>query len=409
MSSPDGKKRHVRIAGHARRAATVAAVGCAGLLTMIGAAPAEAKKLQLGVHATNDLSASEVQRMGQGDVGILRVVFRWSAVEPQPGLYNWDRLDALMKATGREKLDVLPVLVGTPDWAKDDPAAGETEGKEAWPVTNTVGAEHARLFIGKVAERYGRDGTFWADNPDVRYEPIKDYQIWNEPNRKLFSPGGRPKPLLYARFLKSSSRAIKAFDPKANILMAGMPQRFSTGRPLDSYLREFYKIKHVKQAFDTMTLHPYSTNVKGIEFSIEQMRELLRNVGDKNRELWITEFGWGSGGDSEFFSKSPKTQARLLTESFKLMRNRRDKYDLGAAIWFSWRDRPRPAGGSNPWQVHTGLFKQAGGQKPAWAAFTDLTGGDAGSGPLEDPLGLPLMGRELPLLPDGILPAETGA
>ena len=58
-------------------------------------------------------------------------------------------------------------------------------------------------------------------------------------------------------------------------------------------------------------------------------------------------------------------------------------------FWFSWRDRLDP-GGSGSWQDHTGLFKRDGGRKPAWKALADFTGGDPGSGSIDDPLGFPL-------------------
>ena len=42
-------------------------------------------------------------------------------------------------------------------------------------------------------------------------------------------------------------------------------------------------------------------------------------------------------------------------------------------IWYSWRDEPGRA-----WFQHTGLFTYEFDPKPAWGAFTALTGGSPG-------------------------------
>jgi hypothetical protein len=140
-----------------------------------------------------------------------------------------------------------------------------------------------------------------------------------------------------------------------------------------------------------MTLHPYGVDERGAEGAIIRMRRLLKKVGDRKRTLWITEVGWGSGGEPSPFTKSSRKQAKLLRDTAKLLERKRKKYRLGAMYWFSWRDRLDP-GGTGQWQDHTGLFKRDGTPKLAWNAFTDVTGGRPGSGPIEESLGLPLSG-----------------
>jgi hypothetical protein len=359
------------------------------LALLVPATGAQAKKLKLGVHAQNSLNASEIQRMGEGRVGAVRMIFRWSQVEPDPTEPpNWNLLDFVMYQSAKNGVDVLPVILGTPSWAADNPSASSQEGAQAWP-TNALGATRLQQFIAAVVDRYGRGGTFWSSNPSITARPITEYQLWNEPNRPLFSPGGNPDPAAYATFLRTSNTTIKSLDPKAELLLAGMPERTTTSKPLDKYLKGFYKVHGVKKSFDIMTLHPYGINEKGAEGAVVRMRQLLKKVHDKKRELWITEVGWGSGGEASPFTKSAADQADLLKRTVKLFRKKQKKYRLGAIFWFSWRDRLDP-GGSGQWQDHTGLFKRDGGRKPAWKTFTNLTGGDPGSGSIDAPLGVPL-------------------
>lgn len=369
------------------RARLLASLALVALLAPVSAA--EAKKLKMGVHSQNSLNASEIQRMGEGNVSSLRMIFRWSQVEPDPNEpANWALLDFVMTQASASGVDVLPVILGTPAWASDNAAATSQQGAQAWP-TNAFGAARLQQFIAAVVDRYGRGGTFWEANPSLTPRAITEYQLWNEPNRPLFSPGGTPAPAVYAEFLRTSYGTIKSFDPKAQVLLAGMPERTTTSKPLDKYLKGFYKVKGVEKIFDIMTLHPYGVDQKGAEGAVLRMRQLLKKVGDKKRELWITEFGWGSGGEASPFTKSAADQGKLLAKTAKLFKKKQKKYRLGAMFWFSWRDRIDP-GGSGTWQDHTGLFKRDGGRKPAWKALTDFTGGDPGAGSIDDPLGFPL-------------------
>ena len=42
-------------------------------------------------------------------------------------------------------------------------------------------------FLRDGAERYGPDGSFWVEHPDVPYLPIRTWEIWNEENIVTFS------------------------------------------------------------------------------------------------------------------------------------------------------------------------------------------------------------------------------
>jgi polysaccharide biosynthesis protein PslG len=359
------------------------------LAVLLLAAPAQAK-LRIGVHAQNSLTNSEIDRMAEGGTEAVRLIFRWSEVEPAAdAAQDWTRLDAVMRATARHKVDVIPILVGTPTWAKDDPSATTgPQGAEAWPTT-VAGAVRLQQWIQAVVRRYGRGGSFWPANTDVPYHPVTDYQVWNEPNRPLFSPAGHPVPSEYARLLDVTSRTVKGVDRKANILLAGMPERTTTSKPLDVYLKRLYKVKGVEKDFDVMTLHPYGIDHRGVEGAIIRMRKLLKRVHDKKRDLWLTEVGWGSGGSPSPFTKKAVEQRDLLKDTFELLEKKRKKYRLGTVIWFSWRDLLAP-GNQGEWQDHTGLFNREGKAKPAWEAYVDQAGGKPGSGDLDDPLGIPL-------------------
>ena len=66
-----------------------------------------------------------------------------------------------------------PVVHGTPAWAALNP------GDPASPPKNPD--DFARFLTALVA-RYGPNGSLWAEHPEVARQPIRAWQIWNEPN-----------------------------------------------------------------------------------------------------------------------------------------------------------------------------------------------------------------------------------
>lgn len=385
-------------------AAVLVLAACALLLPTTSSAA----KIRVGVHAQNDLTANEIERMARGGVEVVRMIFRWSEIEPtSASARNFQRYDAIMRTAATEGVDILPIIVGIPAWARDPEAVSPETGLEAWPL-NADGAFRLQLFIEAIVQRYGHDGTFFAEHPLVPEAPLNAYQLWNEPNRQVFSPGGRSRAADYAELLKASAATIRRTDSRAKVVLAGMPERTTTSKPLDVYLKNLYKAPKVKQDFDIMTLHPYGVDEKGVEGAVKRLRSQLKRLGDKNRKLWITEVGWGSGGNPSPFRKKAAEQARLLEKTFNRLEKRRKKYRIGTAIWFSWRDR-LPPGNSGEWQEHTGLFEMEGEIKPAWTSFTKVSGGEPGKGDLRDGLGLPLRLDSTPaiseLLPE-LLPSQ---
>ena len=37
-------------------------------------------------------------------------------------------------------------------------------------------------YLAALVERYGPDGTFWTDHPELPKHPLREWQIWNEPH-----------------------------------------------------------------------------------------------------------------------------------------------------------------------------------------------------------------------------------
>ncbi|HET7443054.1 MAG TPA: hypothetical protein VFJ57_00190 [Solirubrobacterales bacterium] len=125
--------------------------------------------------------------------------------------FDWSGYDAQIGVAAKAGLEVLPFLAGAPRWLVPEAV-----------VPGTHGEARAR-FAGAAVRRYGPRGAFWAENPQLPQRPVRAWQIWNEPNFKYFVT--KPNPAEYGKLVASSYAAIKAVDPGAKVILAGLLAR----------------------------------------------------------------------------------------------------------------------------------------------------------------------------------------
>ena len=169
-----------------------------------------------------------------------RFVLKWGEVQRAQGSYDWARGPDHRRAC-LQGIRSVPFVWGTPAWvgtgSRYPPIGGAAE-RQAW-----------QNFLKAAVGRYGPGGSYWANKYRQRYGqsatplPIQSWQIWNEPNlKKYFAPGSttmQAKANKYARLLQISHDAIKAKDPKATIVLAGMPGNGDRGSRPD-FLNAIY-------------------------------------------------------------------------------------------------------------------------------------------------------------------------
>lgn len=326
------------------------------LATLLPGAAAEAKP-RFGVHVNSEqqTTPAEWDRMALGKVGVVRRSFSYTT--------NEAAYDALMAQTSAVGLSVLPVVMGS--------SAAPPRSRDARDAYNR--------FLKNLVERYGRNGTFWDANPGLPYRPIKDWQIWNEPSLDVFW-GGDPDPREYAKLVEGARKAVESRDELGDVILAGLPYDHEHGMSLLGYLKKLYDVKGIEKHFDAVAVHAYGRDEDDVKFILEQLRSRLKSVGDKGREIWITEMGWATQGSKDSpFVKSESGQARLLRKTFALLRDERKRYDLDTVVWYNWQDLRRDfAQEGGPFHDYIGLFDANGDPKPSWQEFTSFTDGDSG-------------------------------
>jgi hypothetical protein len=348
-------------------------------LSICLAAPAAshaAPRAFYGVIPATDPDSAEVARMGAGKVGTLRINLVWAAVQPDSAdAFNWAHYDQVIGDAARNGISVLPTIYGSPSWA----AARQNHPPSRQRL------DEFRAFAQAVAERYGANGSFWMLNPSIPKLPVIWWQLWNEVNSPSFW-FSKPSAKQYVALLRAFHDGVKAGDPSAKILLAGLfpTPMVKRGIPLDRYLPAVYR-RGAKPLFDAAAVHPYATTPRDALHWVRELRRLMSRFKDKRTPIWVTEIGWATGGIRTPLTVSPKRQAAYLRKSFGLLAKNSGRLKIAGVIWYSLRDLP---GGI--WFNHTGLFTEDFRPKPSWNAFVSLTGGSPNAPASSNPPLLPL-------------------
>jgi polysaccharide biosynthesis protein PslG len=360
-----------------RGVAALAAVACALALSACGteSEPEAVPATFYGVIPQAPLTEASFERMKQAGVGTLRSFFPWSQLEPGPAEYDFSLADIIVAGAAGQGIEVLPYLLATPPWVAelDGHDCGDDCGLLAPNSPESLDAW--RDFVAALVARYGPGGDFWREHPELPEVPIRAWQIWNEQNSPSFY-APRPDVDSYARLVDVASRAIRDADPKAEVVLGGMFGTPFGGRPpgvaATEYLQRLYEIFGSDPPFDAVGVHPYAAHLTKVVEQVEGLRDVIDGSGDDAR-LWVTEMGWSSDDGGEPLERGPEGQATALKESYDYLLDHRDALGLQGIAWYSWGD----ARGARicAWCAGSGLLTEDGTPKPAFAAFTSLTGG----------------------------------
>jgi hypothetical protein len=356
------KAVHFRVPGLALAAALVTAVSCS--------AAAKAAPLPgdfFGVSSPELINLSPAQRapiladQRAAGVRLLRQLFDWSQIEATKGSYSWDSADSLMASSARAGMEVLPVVLYSPTWASSCPSYSSPK---LCPPADF--GDFADFFV-KLIGRYGPSGTFWSDNPTVPKMPITAWQVWNEPNFPAY--WGTPDAAAYARMLNTVAPAIRAADPHAEVVSAGMPDSLvRTAVRLVPYVTALYA-NGAKGSFDALALHIYDDTPDDAVGLVEQVRAIMNANGDNSVPIWVTEWGWASAGAPSRFATDLAGQAANVDALMGTLVARHEELDIRGLVEYLWHDGSPQSDTSQGWPYHLGLVFQDYTHKPSYDAY----------------------------------------
>lgn len=344
--------------------------GVAALLILLAGAPSASAATGRGffgvLPAPESVTAQEFARMSRGGVGFCRVSLSLIQVSPQPGVRNWQGFDQVVTDAARADVTIFPTLIGVPSWVALKPAK--------MPIDSPGQRRAWSSFVTEAVDRYGPGGQFWAEHPELPYKPITDWQAGNEPNIPDFV-AEKANPRRYAAFVRLTHDAMKAGDPGARLVLAGLFRRPRTGIEMTKFLDGLYRVRGIKNEFEAVSVHPYAKRPRDVLDILRRARRVMKRRRDAGTPLWVTEVGWTTGGAGLALSPYQATlgqQAAKLSATYRLLIRRQGKLRLERVFWHTFRDF---SAGADLWTNYMGLFTTGGAPKPAWFAFTQVTGG----------------------------------
>jgi hypothetical protein len=305
------------------------------LVAMLTAAPAQAAKRQvprgwLGVVADGPLmegppDATEWDLLAGSGAESVRVALRWPVLQPQKGVPpDLAGTDALVLAAAQRGVRFLPVVQGTPAWAAPQPKKGTAS------PPRSVGSFTALLRV--LVARYGSRGTLWDEHPEVRALPIRDWQIWNEPNFRDFW-SQQPFAKSFVPLMRASYRAVHRADKHARVILAGLANRSW------SALDRFYKAGG-RGTFDAVALHPYTAKARNVVRLVQLARDVMRRHHDARTPVWITELSFpaakGKVDNPYGFETTPAGQVRRLKIALRSLAAHRRTLRIERVFWYAW-------------------------------------------------------------------------
>jgi hypothetical protein len=295
-------------------------------------------------------------------VRLIRHLFDWSDIERAPGEDDWAPYDSFMESAARADMEILPVVLWTPDWATSCPGANNPGG------CAPVHLEDFGNFVAVLVHRYGPSGSFWANNPTVPKRPITAWQLWNEPALPGYwnrSPNAQE----YVNMLAVAAPIIRAADPSAEIVSAGIPDsRLPGAIPMADYVSAMYGAG-LRGLVDDVAIHIYDETPAGAVQLVEQTRAIMNANGDSSTPIWITEWGWASAGAPYRFVTDLAGQAANIDSLMGELVARHTELGLRALTEYFWHDGSDQSNVTDFWANHLGLVFVDYSHKPSYFVF----------------------------------------
>jgi polysaccharide biosynthesis protein PslG len=292
----------------------------------------------LGVHVLfwgqPDATRRDLRLAKEAGFTFVKQRFEWRNIERDgKGQLEWNEPDRIVREVTAAGLDLVVRIDNQPRWARRDglfPGTGPPTNLNDW-----------RDYVSRVAARYRGK--------------IAAYEVWNEPNIDREWGEGTPNAAEYAALLKVSYQAIKAADPDAIVISAGLSPTTNDGpqaRPDTVFLEELYQLG-AGVSFDMLGVHaagfkaepeadpadvaadPELTNgdPSPVELKriyafrhVEDIRTIMVKHGDADKRIAITEMGWTSdtrpGSPYRWHAVTEEQKGHNVVRAFRLAEQR---------------------------------------------------------------------------------------
>jgi polysaccharide biosynthesis protein PslG len=322
-------------------------------LSQVGTVPPAELGMCINIAEADPATVSrQFDLMAAMKVTWIRADFDWAAIESERGQFNWDYTDRVVHEASTRHMNVIALIAYTPAWARQPATTSHAPPDQVSDYAN---------FAKAAAARYAPDG-------------VRTWEIWNEPNSNEFWQP-RPDPDRYGQLFHAAAPAIRAVDPGATVLTAGLTRGAdkADGTLLSqtTYLEHLYA-NGTAQLASAIAIHPYSfpwlpkehpPSLVGGFYDLPNLHSLMVRHGDGGKKIWITEFGAATGTAAGAMSSAD--QAKTVLQA----RRQVQYWDwAGPLIYYELVDAGNDP---NDIQQNFGLVRTNLGLKPAAKALMD--------------------------------------
>lgn len=237
-----------------------------------------------------------------------RFDFIWPNIEPANGSWYWDPYDTLVDDLHAADVNMVGILLWTPDWAAtsglgalaerdfgqrppewyaptapsgvwaastaSSPPSGLYEEWNDWSWDDGDPVNHWGRFVYTTVSRYG--------------DRVQHWEMWNEPEWDYFWTGTSTD---YAQLLKVGYQATKAACPDCTVLFGGLHYWANPSyyRWVLNTLSQDPEAPQNNYFFDVMSVHLYSRSANAYDIVNEIRAGMTTFVPD--HPIWLTETG----------------------------------------------------------------------------------------------------------------------
>lgn len=298
----------------------------------------------------------------------VKQIFGWRDIELSKGRFDWTRSDRIVKQAARHGRQLLIRIDHQPEWSR---SGCSLMGPPEDP-------QDLADYLTAVATRY--KGLIGA------------YQIWNEPNLAREWCDLAPEPARYAQMLAVSYAAIKAADPRALVISAGLSPTGSQppeAMPDDEYLTSLYEAMGGSSDghFDILGVHAAgfaappevspdeaaaSADYGGERFftfrRVEDLRAIQESFGEGDKRVAVLEMGWTSDTVNPAYAwhaVSEATKADYLVRAYRYAQDNWQPWIAVMSTIYLCDQDWTPADEQYWWCVN----EPDGSERPAFAAL----------------------------------------
>ncbi|MGI8713944.1 MAG: hypothetical protein ACR2NR_12365 [Solirubrobacteraceae bacterium] len=284
---------------------------------------------------------NQIGSMVTNGVQSIRIAFNWSTAEPyqlwsdvppadaseftnvagKP--FDFQQTDMFVGAAAQRGVTVLPTVLYTPQWDAQDNKHGVDT-----PKLNAPYGAYLSALIG----RYGPQGSFWRENPQIPELPIRSWQIWNEENLSYYWP--QPFASSYAGLLRTAHAAIRRADPGAKVVLGAL-----TNLAWKS-IGQLYRVGGTRNLFDVASINGFTKLPADVILYMRYMRNAMNHFNDRAKPLLATEISWPSAigkAHQQFdFDTTEAGQARDIAALLPLIGQSYKSLGLAGFYYDTW-------------------------------------------------------------------------